>query len=180
VITPVAVDHAAYLGDQPEVIAVEKAGIIKPGAQVVVADQSPEVMAVIAARAAEVGATLLREGVDFGVVHRAAAVGGQVVTLRGLRGEYETFLPLFGAHQAQNAALALAAVEAIAGEEPLSTEVVEEALGQVTSPGRLEIIRRGPTILLDAAHNPHGAAAVVEAVRDSFTFDPHRGRGGDG
>jgi dihydrofolate synthase / folylpolyglutamate synthase len=172
VITPVAVDHAAYLGDQPEVIAVEKAGIIKPGAQVVVADQSPEVMAVIAARAAEVGATLLREGVDFGVVHRAAAVGGQVVTLRGLRGEYETFLPLFGAHQAQNAALALAAVDAVAGDEPLSTEVVEEALGQVTSPGRLEIIRRGPTILLDAAHNPHGAAAVVEAVRDSFTFDP--------
>jgi dihydrofolate synthase/folylpolyglutamate synthase len=172
VITPIAVDHASYLGHQPATIAVEKAGIIKPGAQVVVAEQLPDVMAVLAERAAEVGATLLREGVDFGVVHRAAAVGGQVLTLRGLRGEYEAFLPLFGAHQAQNAALALVAAEALAGGEALSAELVEEALGQVTSPGRLEIIRRGPTILLDAAHNPHGATALAEALRDSFTFDP--------
>jgi dihydrofolate synthase/folylpolyglutamate synthase len=172
VITPIAVDHARYLGDQPVAIAIEKAGIIKAGAQVVSAEQSPEVMAVLADRCNEVGATLLREGVDFGVVHRAAAVGGQVMTLRGLRGEYEAFLPLFGAHQAQNAALALAAAEALAGDEPLSAEVIEEAFGHVTSPGRLEVIRRGPTILLDAAHNPHGAAAVVEALRDSFTFDP--------
>lgn len=172
VITPIAVDHSRYLGDRPVAIAVEKAGIIKPGAQVVVAEQAPEVMAVLADRVNEVGATLLREGVDFGVVHRAAAVGGQVVTLRGLRGEYEVFLPLFGAHQAQNACLALAAAEALAGDDPLSAEVVTEAFGQVTSPGRLEIIRRGPTILLDAAHNPHGAAATVEAIRDSFTFDP--------
>ncbi len=173
VVTPIAVDHAKYLGDRAEAIAVEKAGIIKAGATAVVAEQSPEVMAVLVERAVEVGATLLREGVDFGVVSRAAAVGGQVFTLRGLRGEYDDlFLPLYGAHQAQNAALALAAVEALAGDEPLSDEVVREGFAAVTSPGRLEVVRRGPTILLDAAHNPHGAAATVEAVRDSFTFDP--------
>src|SRR3954447_18627540 len=173
VVTPIAVDHAAYLGDRPEVIAVEKAGIIKPGARVVVAEQGPDVLAVLADRALEVGAVLLREGVDFGVVSRAAAVGGQLVTVRGLNAEYaELFLPLYGAHQAQNAALAIAAAEALSDDEPLSDEVLQQALGEVTSPGRLEIIRRGPTIILDAAHNPHGATALAEAVRDSFTFDP--------
>jgi dihydrofolate synthase/folylpolyglutamate synthase len=173
VILPVSVDHARYLGESPEVIAREKVGIIKPGATVVSALQSPEVDAVIAERVAEVGATLLREGIDFGVVHRAAAVGGQMMRLQGLRAEYdEVFLPLYGAHQAQNAAVALAAVEAFAGGEPLDAELVRDAFGQVTSPGRLEVIRRSPTILLDAAHNPHGAAATVEALEDSFTFSP--------
>ncbi|HET7689631.1 MAG TPA: folylpolyglutamate synthase/dihydrofolate synthase family protein [Nocardioidaceae bacterium] len=173
VITPIAVDHARYLGDRPGDIAVEKAGIIKPGATVVMADQTDEVVAVVVARAQEVGATVVREGLDFGVVSRLPAVGGQVLTLRGLRGEYdEIFLPLYGAHQAQNAAVALAAVEAFAGDEPLDEELVRSAFAEVTSPGRLEVIRRGPTILLDAAHNPHGAAAMVEAIRDSFTFDP--------
>lgn len=173
VITPIAVDHARYLGDRAEEIAVEKSGIIKPGATVVSADQSVEVMAELLRRAAEVGATVLTEGIDFGVVSRVPAVGGQLVTLRGLRGEYtDVFLPLYGAHQAQNAALALAAVEAFSGEEALAAEMVAEAFAGVTSPGRLEVVRRGPTILLDAAHNPHGAAAAVEAIRDSFTFDP--------
>ncbi|HSV39745.1 MAG TPA: folylpolyglutamate synthase/dihydrofolate synthase family protein [Nocardioidaceae bacterium] len=173
VITPIAVDHARYLGDRPEEIAVEKAGIIKPGATVVVAEQSEEVMAVILGAAREAGATVVSEGIDFGVITRLPAVGGQVITLRGLRGEYdEIFLPLYGAHQAQNAALALTAVEAFAGDDALDLELVREAFGGVTSPGRLEVIRRGPTILLDAAHNPHGAAASVEAIRDSFTFDP--------
>jgi dihydrofolate synthase/folylpolyglutamate synthase len=173
VVTPIAVDHSAYLGDRPATIAVEKAGIIKPGSRAVVAEQEPEVLAVLAERAKEVGAALLREGLDFGVVSRAAAVGGQVVTVRGLHAEYpELFLPLYGAHQAQNAALAIAAAEAVSDDEPLSEEMLQEALGEVTSPGRLEIVRRGPTIILDAAHNPHGAAAVAEAVRDSFTFDP--------
>ena len=173
VVTPIAVDHARYLGDRAGTIAVEKAGIIKPGATVVVAAQDEDVMAVLAERAQEVGATLLSEGTDFGVVHRAAAVGGQVVDLQGLRGRYdEVFLPLYGAHQAQNAVLALAAAEVLAGGDPLADDLVREAFGGVTSPGRLEVVRRGPTVMLDAAHNPHGAAALVEAVRDSFTFDP--------
>ncbi len=96
-----------------------------------------------------------------------------MLRLRGLRGEYdELFLPLYGAHQAQNAVLALAAVEAFTGEEPLHADLVHEAFGQMTSPGRLEIVRRSPTIVLDAAHNPHGAAALAAALQDSFTFSP--------
>ena len=173
VLLPIAVDHERYLGADPVTIAVEKAGIIKPGSVVVLAEQRPEVAAVVAERAAEVKATLLREGEDFGVVSRAPAVGGQVVSLRGLRGRYdELFLPLFGAHQAQNAVVALAAVEAFAGDQPLSDELVRAAFAGVSSPGRLEVIRRGPTILLDAAHNPHGAQATAAALEDSFAFSP--------
>ncbi len=173
VIGPISVDHAKYLGERPQDIALEKAGIIKAGSIVVCAVQAVEVAQVIAERAAEVGATVLWEGVDFGVEHRVPAVGGQMLRLRGVRGEYdEVFLPVYGAHQAQNAALALAAVEAFTGEEPLDAELVTEAFAQVTSPGRLEIVRRSPTIVLDAAHNPHGAAALSAALQDSFTFSP--------
>ncbi len=173
VILPVSIDHAKYLGERPEDIAVEKAGIIKQGSIVVMAQQSEPVAEVLLEQAAEMGATVAREGVDFGVAYRVPAVGGQMLNLHGLRGEYdEVFLPLYGAHQAQNAAVALATVEAFLGDEPLDGEVVREAFGQVTSPGRLEIIRRSPTIVLDAAHNPHGAAAVADALQDSFTFSP--------
>jgi dihydrofolate synthase/folylpolyglutamate synthase len=111
--------------------------------------------------------------VEFGVVSRAPAVGGQVMTLRGLRQTYEeVFLPLYGAHQAQNASVALAAVEAFAGDQALDDALVREAFANVTSPGRLEVIRRSPTIVLDAAHPPHGAQAVAAALDDSFQFSP--------
>jgi dihydrofolate synthase / folylpolyglutamate synthase len=173
VVLPVAVDHAAYLGDTPGAIAVEKAGIIKPGSIVVLAQQEPEVAAIMLERATEVGATVAREGLEFGVVARTSAVGGQVLSLQGLRARYDdVFLPLYGAHQAQNAAVALAAVEAFAGDQPLDDEVVRAAFAEVTSPGRLEIVRRSPTIVLDAAHNPHGAEATAAALDDSFTFSP--------
>ncbi len=174
VLTPIAVDHAKYLGDTPGAIAREKVGIVKPGATVVTAAQLADVAEVLVERAAEVGATIAREGLEFGVRTRLPAVGGQMLSLQGLRGQYdEVFLPLFGPHQAQNAALALAAVEAfIGGGQPLAEDVVKEAFGQVTSPGRLEVVRRSPTIVLDAAHNPHGAAATAEALQDSFTFSP--------
>lgn len=178
VVTPIAVDHANYLGGTPVEIAREKAGIIKPGSVAVLAQQSADVAAVLLERAAEVGATVAREGLEFGVVARAAAVGGQVVTLQGLRGRYDDiFLPLYGAHQAQNAAAALAAVEAFVGagdgsSEPLGDDVVRGAFAEMTSPGRLEVIRRSPTIVLDAAHNPHGAEATAAALEDSFQFDP--------
>lgn len=173
VVLPVAVDHAQYLGDTPAAIAVEKSGIIKPGSIVVLAQQEPEVAAIMLERASEVGATVAREGLEFGVVARVPAVGGQVVSLQGLRARYDdVFLPLYGAHQAQNAAVALAAVEAFAGEAALDEEVVRAAFAEVTSPGRLEIVRRSPTIVLDAAHNPHGAEATAAALDDSFTFSP--------
>ncbi len=173
VLLPIAVDHASYLGSRPVDIAREKAGIIKPGSVVVSAAQQPDVAEVIAERAREVGATVLWEGEDFGVEHRVPAVGGQMLQLRGVRAAYdEVFLPLYGAHQAQNAAVALAAVEAVLGEDPLGSELVHEAFEQVTSPGRLEVVRRSPTIVLDAAHNPHGAAALADALEDSFSFSP--------
>jgi dihydrofolate synthase/folylpolyglutamate synthase len=173
VITPIAVDHARYLGNRPEDIAVEKAGIIKPGSTVVLAEQSESVTAIILERAREVGATVLREGIDFGVISRLPAVGGQLINLRGIHGEYdEVFLPLYGAHQAQNAVCALVAVEVLTGDEALSPEIVAEAFLDVTSPGRLEVVRRGPTILLDAAHNPHGIQAAVDSIAESFHFDP--------
>jgi dihydrofolate synthase/folylpolyglutamate synthase len=174
VLTPIAVDHQKYLGETPAEIAREKVGIIKPGATVVTAVQEAAVAAQIVERAAEVGAVVAREGLEFGVRSRVPAVGGQMLSLQGLRGVYdEVFLPLYGRHQGQNAALALAAVEAfIGGDEPLSDEVVKEAFAEVTSPGRLEVVRRSPTIVLDAAHNPHGAAALVDALEDSFAFSP--------
>ncbi len=172
-VLPIAVDHAKYLGSTPEEIAVEKAGIIKPGSFAVLAEQNRETAAVLLARVKEVGATVAREGVEFAVTSRAPAVGGQVLTLQGLRQSYdEVFLPLYGAHQAQNAAVALAAVEAFAGDQPLDDALVREAFASVTSPGRLEIIRRSPTIVLDAAHNPHGAQAAAAALDDSFQFSP--------
>ena len=173
VVLPVAVDHAHLLGDDPVTIAGEKAGIIKAGSIAVVAEQLPDVADVVRDRAQDVGATLVREGVDFGVVTRSPAVGGQLVSIQTPRARYdEVFLPLYGAHQAQNAAVALTAVEAFLGSEPLEAEIVHGAFAAVTSPGRLEVIRRSPTIVLDAAHNPHGAEATAAALEDSFQFEP--------
>ncbi len=177
VITPIGVDHERYLGDSPDVIAVEKAGIIKPGTFAVIAQQQVDAAEVLLRRAAEVGATVAREGLEFGVVHRGPGLGGQLVTVQGLATTYDDiFLPLHGAHQASNAACALAAVEAFAGgkglEGGLDIETVRAAFAQVTSPARLEVVRRSPTVVLDAAHNPHGALATAEAVQEAFTFSP--------
>lgn len=172
VVLPVSLDHAQYLGTTPALIAEEKAGIIKAGSTVVLAEQAPEVAEVMLSRAVETGATVAREGLEFGVVSRTAAVGGQAVTLQGLRSRYDDlFLPLYGAHQAQNAAVALAAVEAFV-DHPIGDEIVRAAFAEVTSPGRLEVVRRSPTIVLDAAHNPAGAEATGAALEDSFRFDP--------
>ncbi|MCW2751186.1 MAG: dihydrofolate synthase [Aeromicrobium sp.] len=173
VITPIGVDHASYLGDRPEIIAVEKAGIIKPGSHAVIAEQEDAVMDVLMRRALDVGSIVLRAGVEYGVNNRVTALGGQQIDLQGLSGAYnDIYLPLHGAHQAHNAAYALAAVEAFTGTKQLDVDLVREAFTQVTSPGRLEVVRRSPTVLLDAAHNPHGAEATVEAVQDAFTFSP--------
>lgn len=176
VITPIAQDHTQYLGTTAEEIAEEKAGIIKPGAIGVVAQQRVTVAEVLMRHAAEVGAIVAREGLEFGVRHREVAVGGQLVTIQGLHGAYENiFLPLFGPHQAGNAACAVAAVEAFAApssgmEALVDIDLVRQGLGQVASPGRLEVVRRSPTVLVDSAHNPAGMAATVEAVQESFTF----------
>jgi dihydrofolate synthase / folylpolyglutamate synthase len=175
VITPVSLDHTRLLGSTVEQIAAEKAGIIKPGAVAVLAQQPLGAAEVLLRYAVEVGATVAREGVEFGVLSREQAVGGQELTLRGLRGTYEDlYLPLFGMHQAGNAACALAAVEAFAGVADggaaLDADLVRQAFAKVTSPGRLEVIRRSPTVVIDAAHNPAGMAATVAAVEEAFSF----------
>jgi dihydrofolate synthase/folylpolyglutamate synthase len=197
VVTPISIDHARYLGSTVQEIAADKAGIIKPGAIAVLAQQPPAAAEVLLRRVAEVGATVAREGLEFGVLSRELAVGGQQVSIRGLRGDYtDLYLPLFGAHQAGNLACAIAAVEAFAatpqadgpgpmGADPdgarssdtglaepgaLDPVIVRQAVAGITSPGRLEIIRRSPLVLLDAAHNPGGMAASMEALTEAFTF----------
>ncbi|MDQ1486712.1 MAG: dihydrofolate synthase / folylpolyglutamate synthase [Actinomycetota bacterium] len=172
VITPVDLDHMVHLGTTIAQIAAEKAGIIKPGQAVVVAAQHPDAIQVVLAKANEVGANVVREGFDFGVIRRENAVGGQVLALRGLNGVYdEVFLPLYGGHQASNAACALAAVEALAGgDAALDADLVRMAFASVRSPGRLEVMRTSPTILVDATHNPAGAKATVAALGEAFAF----------
>ncbi|WP_432065750.1 bifunctional tetrahydrofolate synthase/dihydrofolate synthase [Streptomyces sp. C10-9-1] len=176
VVTPISLDHTDRLGSSPAEIAGEKAGIIKPGATVVLAQQPVDAAQVMLKKAVEVDATVAREGMEFGIVSREVAVGGQLLTLRGLGGEYDqVFLPLYGAHQAHNAVVALAAVEAFFGvgaeqARTLDADTVRRAFASVVSPGRLEVVRRSPTVVLDAAHNPAGAQATAEGITESFGF----------
>jgi len=173
VVTPISLDHPE-LGSTVTEVATEKAGIVHAGARVVSGVQTLEAAEVLLRRCATVGAELAVEGVHFGVAARSVALGGQMLTLQGLGGEYEdVFVPLHGAHQASNAACALAAVEAFlgGGTRPLSVETVRAGFARVDSPGRLEVVRRGPTILLDGAHNPGGVLALVAALEEAFTFD---------
>ncbi|HKN55103.1 MAG TPA: cyanophycin synthetase, partial [Amycolatopsis sp.] len=174
VITPIGLDHVEYLGPEITGAAREKAGIIKPGAVAVIAEQDPEVQKILLERAVEVDASVARAGSEFGVLEREIAVGGQLLKLQGLGGVYDgIFLPLHGAHQAANAALALAAVEAFFGagkDRQLVVEAVREAFAQVETPGRLERVRSAPAVLIDAAHNPHGARALATTVAEEFAF----------
>jgi dihydrofolate synthase / folylpolyglutamate synthase len=231
VVTPISLDHTAYLGGTVEEIATDKAGIIKPGAVAVLSQQPLPAAEALLRRVVTVGASVVREGLEFGVLNRDLAVGGQRLDLRGLRGDYtDIVLPLFGAYQAGNAATALAAVEAFAtgsplpgqasdaeapdngfgdvagpvlggaetgpgeaeddedtpgaqpgqpapsveGSEPsggaLGQDLVRAAFAQVTSPGRLEVVRRSPVVILDAAHNPAGMEAAMDAVTEAFSF----------
>lgn len=197
VVTPISLDHTRYLGETIEEIAGEKAGIIKPGAIAVLAQQPVAAAEVLLRKAAEERATVAREGIEFGVLNRDVAVGGQMLRLQSLRAVYdEVFLPMFGGHQAGNAACALAAVEAFASgaatpgtpdldavtrgvvaeadfegaAEQLDPALVRAGFAKALSPGRLEVVRTGPTVLVDAAHNPAGMAASVETVTESFGF----------
>lgn len=172
VIMPIGLDHMEYLGNTIGEIAATKAGIIKEQGFVVLAQQEPEAAVELLRRAAEVGADIAREGLEYSIDSRAVAVGGQLISITGLRGHYDDiFLPLHGKHQASNAAAALIAVEAFFGEQDLDIDAVRAGFANVTSPGRCEIIHRDPTIILDAAHNPHGASALAETIQSEFTFD---------
>lgn len=171
VIMPIARDHEKWLGSTVRDIATEKAGIIKPGQITVVAAQSDEVIDILSEQARRVDAILRIEGRDWEVVDRHVGVGGQLITVRTPAALYEdVFVPLLGEHQAHNAAAALVAVESFLGGRPLDATLVEKGMINVTSPGRLHVVRSSPTILVDAAHNPAGARALARAVDESFDF----------
>ena len=171
VITPIGFDHTEYLGDTLEEIAETKSGIIKPESHVILAAQTPEVAKVLMAKVIEKSAIAHREGIEFGVAKREIAVGGQLIALNGLHGVVtDIYLPLYGAHQASNAAVALATVEAFVGVK-LEEDLVRRAFAKVTSPGRMEILYRDPTVIVDAAHNPHGAEALAKTIRAEFDFE---------
>lgn len=172
VIMPIDLDHTEYLGSTISEIAKTKAGIIKEGGFVVLAQQQPEAAVELLKKAAEVGADIAREGVEYVIESRAVAVGGQVLTIKTPKDTYEEiFLPLHGKHQASNAAAALVAVEAFFGDQELDYEAVLAGFANVQSPGRCEVLHRDPTIIIDAAHNPHGAKAITETIQNEFTFD---------
>jgi len=171
VLMPIGLDHTEYLGETIEEIARTKAGIIKPESHVVLAAQEPKVARILLERVVEKSAIPYREGIEFALLRRDIAVGGQLIAIRGVHGEYsDIYLPLHGAHQAANAAIAVATVEAFVGVR-LDEDLVRAAFAGVSSPGRLEILHRDPTVIIDAAHNPHGAKALAETIRSEFDFE---------
>ncbi|GAA1251985.1 dihydrofolate synthase/folylpolyglutamate synthase [Microbacterium phyllosphaerae] len=174
VFAPIDIDHADRLGSTIAEIATVKAGIIKEGAAIVSAQQPTEAAEVLRRVATEKNATIAFEGDEFGLTDQKLAVGGQLISIRGLAGEYlEEYLPQYGAHQGHNAALAVAAVESLigGGQQRIAADIVSEGLQGATSPGRLQLLGIAPTVIVDAAHNPHGAAALAQAMDDSFDFD---------
>jgi dihydrofolate synthase/folylpolyglutamate synthase len=171
VITPIGMDHMEYLGNTIGEIAQTKAGILKADSFAVLTNQEPEVAKILLARAAELGIDVAREGIEYEVMSRQMAVGGQLLTIRGTKDVYsDLFLPLHGKHQAANAAAALVAAEAFFGDQHLDLEAVRTGFAEATSPGRFEIVRREPTVILDAAHNPHGAKTLANTLQEEFTF----------
>jgi len=171
VLMPIGLDHMEYLGETIEEIARTKSGIIKPESHVVLAAQEPEVARILLEEVVEKSAIPYREGLEFALTKRDIAVGGQLISVRGVHSQYtDIYLPLHGAHQAANAAVAIATVEVFVGVA-LDEELVRAAFASVSSPGRLEILHRDPTVIIDAAHNPHGATALADTIRNEFDFE---------
>ena len=174
VFTPISLDHTARLGNTVREIARTKSGIIKPLARVVMATQTPDAREELQRAAELTESSIAAQGTDFTLDSNTVAIGGQVITVQGRAGRYaDLFLPLFGDHQAQNAAVAIAAVESFLGDgaQMLVGDLLAEGLATVTSPGRMQIVGIEPTVLVDAAHNPDGAAAAAAAIRSFFTFE---------
>lgn len=182
VITPIGIDHADYLGDTIAEIAAEKAGIITRAEDdlvpvdtvAVIGEQVPEAMEVLLAQTVRSDAAVAREDSEFAVLRRETAIGGQLLELQGLGGVYsDVFLPLHGEHQAHNAVVALAAVEAFFGagaDRQLDVDAVRAGFAAAASPGRMERMRSAPTVFIDAAHNPAGAAALAATLEQEFDF----------
>ena len=178
--TAVGLDHQRFLGDTVAEIAATKAGILnrtvdptpEPEPLVIIARQPEEdALAVLTEQVTSRGLQGWVEGQGFGVVERTLAVDGQMISLRGIGGDYpDLFLPLHGEHQAHNAATAVALAEAFltGGDRPLAEDAVGEAFSSLTSPGRLEVLKSEPTVLVDGAHNPAGAAALAQTMDEAF------------
>jgi len=174
VFTAISLDHQARLGNTIAEIARTKSGIIKPTAIVVSSVQLPEALAELTRAAQLSEATMNVQGDAFDIISSSVAVGGQLVSIRGRAGTYsDLFLPLYGAHQVQNAAVAIAAVESFLGDgtQALQHDILEQGLAEATSPGRLQLIGTEPTVLVDAAHNPAGAQTLAAALKTFFDFD---------
>lgn len=174
VFTPISLDHTKRLGDTVKEIALTKSGIIKPVSHVVTSTQDPEVLIELVRAAELTESSIQTQGEGFSLISTSVGVGGQVISIKGIAGTYrDVFLPLYGAHQAQNAAVAVAAVESFlgGGTQALAEDVVTEGLATATSPGRLQLIGTEPTVLVDAAHNPGGAVVLAAAISEYFTFD---------
>ena len=171
VITPIDLDHQEYLGNTIEKIALEKTGIIKENIPVVVSNQGKDAAKIILAKAIENNSPIMREGIELDVLERSVGIGGQQLTIANPYGTHsELFLPLFGKHQASNAAVSLTAVEAFLDRQ-IDHDLVQEAFAEFSSPGRLQILKRNPTIVIDAAHNPAGIRATKQGITESFQFD---------
>ncbi len=171
VITPIDLDHQEYLGNTVEKIALEKTGIIKENIPVIVSNQSKDAAKIILAKAIENNSPIMREGIELDVLERSVGIGGQQLTIANPYGTHsELFLPLFGKHQASNAAVSLTAVEAFLDRQ-IDHDLVQEAFAEFSSPGRLQVLKRNPTIVIDAAHNPAGIKATKQSITESFQFD---------
>lgn len=171
VITPIDLDHQEYLGNTVEKIALQKTGIIKENIPVIVSNQSKDAAKIILAKAIENNSPILREGIELDVLERSVGIGGQQLTIANPYGTHsELFLPLFGKHQASNAAVSLTAVEAFLDRQ-IDHDLVQEAFAEFSSPGRLQVLKRNPTIVIDAAHNPAGIKATKQGITESFQFD---------
>ena len=176
VFTPISLDHTDYLGQTLEEIAAEKAGIIKPDSHVVLAGQNPAAAKVLLARCAELGVPVIREGVDFALLNRQLAVGGQVIRLESAGGPVgDLFLPLYGEAMARNAVLAVAGVEALNGMRGLEPSVIEDGFNEVVAPARTERVHVSPPIVIDTCHNPAAVESALDTMDEAFAFAPQIG-----
>jgi dihydrofolate synthase/folylpolyglutamate synthase len=163
------------LGNTISEIAETKSGIIKRGALVVTSDQTPDALAVLQRVSGEKAEGLFQLGKDFYVESHQATSTGQRVVVSGLAGKYGAYeAPVFGVHQSANLAVAIAAVEAFlgGGQVPIADDVLRSAVADLSSPGRLQLVRTEPALLLDGAHNPAGAKTLAVSLKSEFSEKP--------
>lgn len=172
VITSISMDHMAILGDSIQEIAADKAGIIKPGSTVVVAPQSPEALAPILDACQEKEAAPILVGRDVTWEEGRSGTDGQRFQVRGRNGEYELYMPLLGDHQLENAASAVAALEALASQGlKVSPHAMEVGFEQVSWPCRMEVLSRSPLLVADGAHNVYSIESLLKSLPKYLNYE---------